>query len=109
MDYVLLGQKIQQARRLKRLSQSQLAEKANLSVSFFRHVEKGECRIDLEGLAAIAQVLGQSIDGLLESETPPDEVVYLPPVQNAQDDFLIIRQALARLESEHYRNRLDER
>ena len=109
MDYVLLGQKIQQARRLKRLSQSQLAEKANLSVSFFRHVEKGECRIDLEGLAAIAQVLGQSIDGLLQSEMPPDEVVYLPPVQNTQDDFLIIRQALARLESEHYRNRLDER
>jgi len=65
MDYSSLGARIRRERILRSWTQEQLAEKANISLSFLGHIERGTRKASLETLVALANVLDVSIDDLL--------------------------------------------
>ncbi len=65
MDYSSLGARIRRERILRGWTQEHLAEKANISLSFLGHIERGTRKASLETLVALANVLDVSMDGLL--------------------------------------------
>ena len=65
MDYFEIGQKIRKCRKEKGLSQEQLAEKVNISVSHMSHIETANTKLSLPVLVDIATVLQVQTDELL--------------------------------------------
>lgn len=65
MDYYEIGQKIRKYRKEKGMSQEQLAEAVNISVTHMSHIETGNTKLSLPVLADIAQTLQVSTDELL--------------------------------------------
>ena len=66
VNYVALGERIQQRRQQLGLSQQASAEKLDLSTSFFSRVERGEKVASLETLIKIANFFEFSLDFLLQ-------------------------------------------
>lgn len=65
IDYLLLGRQIQYCRKEQRMSQTELAERADLSVPYISHIETGRKKPSLETLMKIADVLSVTPDRLL--------------------------------------------
>ena len=78
MDYLQIGRQIRLARLQKNMTQTQLAELADLSVPYISHVERGKKRVSLEALVRIAQALEVTLDQLLSGVQPQDRAAYLP-------------------------------
>lgn len=67
---VALGQIVRKARRAALLSQEKLAEKANLHRNFISLIERGESKIAIDSLFAIADALKVPASKLLsDAET----------------------------------------
>lgn len=62
-----VGQKIKEARQLKGMSQTQLAEELNLSFQQIQKYEKGKNRVAASRLLHIAQVLDRPIGFFFEA------------------------------------------
>ena len=77
MDYISLGRRIHQKRRELRMTQTQLAAKVGLSVSFLGHIERGSRKASLESLVSICNALNVSPNYLLEQS------LTIPVVQPA--------------------------
>lgn len=70
MDYYQIGQRIRKMRKAHRLSQEELAERADISVTHMSHIETGNTKLSLQVLVDIAQALEVRTDDLLnESNT----------------------------------------
>ena len=65
MDYYKIGQKIRKYRKAKCISQEQLAEKVDISVTHLSHIETGNTKLSLPVLVDIANALGVHTDDLL--------------------------------------------
>lgn len=65
IDYVSIGKKIRKCRKEKHLTQAELAELINRSLSFVGHIERGTRIISLETFLNIVQALDCSADHLL--------------------------------------------
>ena len=52
-----LGEKIRQAREKARLTQTEVAEKAGINVSYYAQIERGEVNLSIDKLQSIAKVL----------------------------------------------------
>jgi transcriptional regulator with XRE-family HTH domain len=63
--YQVVGENIHTTRRRARLSQEQLAEKADLTTNYIGEIERAEKKITLETLERIAGVLGVRIRDLV--------------------------------------------
>ncbi|WP_433524413.1 helix-turn-helix domain-containing protein [Nocardia pseudovaccinii] len=72
MDEMGVGARTSRARKLARLTQIQLAAKANVSLSLLRKVEQGDRPASPAFIAAIARVLGVSIGDLTGQPYTPD-------------------------------------
>ena len=72
MDYFQIGRQIRLARLQKNMTQTRLAEAADLSVSYISHVERGKKRVSLDALVRIAQALEVTLDQLLSGVQPQD-------------------------------------
>ena len=57
VDYKKIGMRIRKQRNEKGLSQELLAEKAEVSLSFIGHIERGTRVLSVETLARLCQVL----------------------------------------------------
>ena len=68
MDYFKIGQRIRKYRKEKGLSQEQLAEKLNISVTHVSHIETGNTKLSLPVFVAAAEVLGVCADDLLNDK-----------------------------------------
>ncbi len=79
MDYSSLGARIRRERILRGWTQEQLAEKANISLSFLGHIERGTRKASLETLVALANVLNASVDELLSGN-----LTYKPRLHASQ-------------------------
>ena len=66
MDLFSLGMRIKRQRKLKGWTQDQLAERANVSISFLGHIERGTRKAGMETLVKLANALGVSTDVLLQ-------------------------------------------
>jgi transcriptional regulator with XRE-family HTH domain len=64
---VRVGHAIQMARRIKDLSQAELAEQLHLSNNFVARVERGETYMSVENLFEAARVLEISLDALVDT------------------------------------------
>lgn len=69
---LLLGKRIKYLRRLKNLTQAQLAERASLSINYISQVETGEASPTLRTLLKLAQELNVEMKDLSHF-VPPDE------------------------------------
>jgi transcriptional regulator with XRE-family HTH domain len=66
VNYKALGERIQQRRLQLGLSQSEAAEKLDLSISFFSRIERGEKVASLETIIRIANFFEFSLDFLFQ-------------------------------------------
>ncbi len=64
MNLQNLGNRIRTERQIRRITQEQLAERADISTNFMNLIEKGR-NMSVETLVKIAEALGVSIDYLL--------------------------------------------
>ncbi len=65
MDYFEIGQRIRKYRKALGMSQEQLAERADISVTHMSHIETGNTKLSLQVLVDIAGALGESTDIIL--------------------------------------------
>ena len=65
MNYYEIGQRIRRYRKEKGLSQEQLAEKVNISVTHMSHIETGNTKLSLEVFYNIVNALECTADELL--------------------------------------------
>ena len=65
LDYSLIGLRIKETRNWRKVSQAQLAEMSELSVSFISNIETGRKKASLKSLIAIADVMDTTVDMLL--------------------------------------------
>ena len=66
IDYAQVGSYIKQARRMKGITQEQLAEMLGVSIGYVSQVERGVTKISLDLLASVASHLGQDITYFLD-------------------------------------------
>ena len=52
-----LGDKVRKAREKARLTQAEVAEKADLNASYYAQIERGEVNLSIDKLQSIAKVL----------------------------------------------------
>ncbi len=80
MNYELLGRNIARMRNINRITQEQLAEKADVSSVFISQIETGVRKPSLETLYKISDTLNTTIDSLLGNaslQTKYNEIAYL--------------------------------
>lgn len=65
MDYYAIGQRIRKVRKAQGLSQEQLAERVQISVTHMSHIETGNTKLSLQVLVDLAMTLGVRTDTLL--------------------------------------------
>lgn len=65
MDYFRIGQKIRKFRKARGLSQENLAEMVDISVTHMSHIETGNTKLSLAVFADIVEVLGVRADDIL--------------------------------------------
>lgn len=65
MDYYAIGQRIRYIRRMRYITQAQLAELVGCSVSFIGHIERGTRKLSVETLYQICNSLQISADFIL--------------------------------------------
>lgn len=65
MNYCEIGQKIRKYRKAKGLSQEQLAELVDISVTHLSHIETGNTKLSLQVFVDLAKALEVQTDDLL--------------------------------------------
>jgi transcriptional regulator with XRE-family HTH domain len=65
-EIILLGKRVKYLRRLRNLTQSQLAEKVDLSTNYISQIETGVATPTLKTLSMLAKVLGVQIKDLFD-------------------------------------------
>ena len=65
MNYFDIGQRVRRYRKAQNLSQEQLAEKIDISVTHMSHIETGNTKLSLPVLVALARELDVRTDDLL--------------------------------------------
>jgi transcriptional regulator with XRE-family HTH domain len=73
VDYVIIGQRLKNARKSADMTQQELAEKLNLSVAFISRVERGSSHINLRRLTEFCSALGISEGTVLNGVSNMDE------------------------------------
>ena len=66
--YILVGKRVRQLRLQKKLTQEQLAERADISTSFLGHIERGSRKLSLDSFCRIARALDCTANDLLPME-----------------------------------------
>lgn len=66
MDFLLIGQRIQQERKNRKLTQAQLAELSGITDKYLSNIETGKDQCSLNTLLSLANSLNVSIDYLLD-------------------------------------------
>lgn len=91
MDYAEIGQRIKKYRKLKKMSQEQLAEKVDISTTHMSHIETGVTKLSLQVLVDISVALDTSTDSLLFAPKSLSREELAATVMQADDrqlDFL---------------------
>lgn len=76
VDYKLIGQRIKKHRKEKKMTQEVLAEKADVTVGYISQIERGICKVNLETMSIIANVLDCEITDFI-SGTSTLQASYL--------------------------------
>lgn len=83
----MFSEKLRETRKLKKLTQSQLASLLNISVTTYGDYERGRTEPDLKCLRKMAKLLDVSVDYLLEVERNTD-IEYVKVKKEKMDQLL---------------------
>ena len=75
-EQLIIGSRIRDARVAKGMSQTDLAEKANLSLPLISNVELGKTRMQLPTFVQIVEALQVSADSILRPDVPAVYEIY---------------------------------
>ncbi|MDD2216586.1 MAG: cupin domain-containing protein [Eubacteriales bacterium] len=67
----LIGEKLKELRRKKKLTLKELSEKSKLSIGFLSKLERGLCNISVESLGVIAQCLDTNVNYFFKEVKEP--------------------------------------
>ena len=100
MDYAALGERVRSFRQHLHLTQEQLAEKAEISVSFLGHIERGTRIASLETLLQLCAALTVTPNDLLGDMLTTDctalpERVTVAPGELLQHIAMLLRREKA--------------
>lgn len=84
VNYALLGKRIKEVRRQQHITQAQLAELSDLSVSYISHIETAYKHPSLESLIRISDSLKITVDELLNGNQ-----LYNPTEYQTDIDILM--------------------
>jgi transcriptional regulator with XRE-family HTH domain len=89
----LVGRKIRQLRRQRKLTQVELAEKIGIHQSDLSRMEQGEYKVGLDALLKILQTFDLSIGDFFEENDSPESVLHkmktlTPAAQKEVEDFI---------------------
>ena len=73
LNYKEIGQRIRNLRRLRGLSQEELSEAVDISVTHMSHIETGSTKLSLPVCAKIARALQASMDEIIFISTTDDK------------------------------------
>ena len=76
VNFKLIGLRVKESRLQKRMSQAELAERTDLSVSYISHIETKNKRASLESLVRIANALEVTVDQMLNGNQANDPAEY---------------------------------
>ena len=66
--YILVGKRVRQLRMQQRMTQEQLAERADISTSFLGQIERGSRKLSLDSFCRITRALDCTANDLLPME-----------------------------------------
>ena len=75
-DYNVIGERIRNARKARKMTQQDLAEELGVSIAFLSRVERGNSQINLKRISQICGILGIS-EGELLNGTSSTSSSYL--------------------------------
>ena len=84
LNYSIIGVRLKQARINKKITQEELAEKLDVSVTYISRIERGSTAITLKRLSAMCNLLEVSMGEILD-DVSPKSASYL---NNAFSDLL---------------------
>lgn len=87
VDYRRLGRRVREWREKGNMSQSELAEAAEVSIQHISNIENAKTKVSLEKLVDIANVLGCSLDELICDSLVKAKVIYMNEAVEMMDDF----------------------
>lgn len=70
-----IGDKVKSARKAKKLTLKQLAEKTKLSIGYLSNLERGLCSPTLDNLQSVCGAMGVSLINLLSGESEPRIII----------------------------------
>ncbi len=76
INFKIIGRRVKESRLQKRMSQAVLAELTDMSASYICHIETAKKKASLESLVRIANVLGVTVDHLLNGNQTYDAFEY---------------------------------
>jgi len=75
-NYKLIGLRIKEARLQKLMSQAELAERIDMSVSYISHIETAKKHASMDSLVRIANALGFTMNDMLNGNQTSDPAEY---------------------------------
>lgn len=78
LNYKRIGYRIRLIRKMRKLNQAELAERAGLSVPYISHIENGIKQASLHAVVNIAEALGCTADKLLYESRMDSHSVWQP-------------------------------
>lgn len=94
MDYMVFGRELKKLRQQKHLTQEQLAERADLSVPYISHLERGSKKPSLAVLVRLSESLEVTADQLLSGNQVMDKTAYYLEVQELLEDCTTCERAV---------------
>ena len=91
VDFKLIGDRIKQIRKEKKISQEKLAEQLDVSIAYLSRVERGSSEINLKRIFDIATMLDVPVTYLIQGVSCKEKN-YLNKVQNnSRNRFKIMK------------------
>ena len=75
-EFKEIGARVKKARKARQMSQAELAEKLNISLSHMSDIETGKSNFGVDILKRITEVLQVSSDELLRPDVPAVNAIY---------------------------------
>lgn len=86
IDYRAIGKRVKSARINAHLTQEELSEKINMSLSHISNIETGNTKLSLPAILEIANALSVSVDELLCDNNTQTVTVYQNELQKIVSD-----------------------
>lgn len=87
IDYKVIGGRIKSERKSSKLSQEELAEKLNISISFQSRMERGATKISLDMLGRISEALNIPLSQLTTGVADSSGHFLDEELSSVTDDF----------------------